>query len=950
MVNQRMLSKQISLACAGLLGTALLLPGIVNAQNSTATLRGHINAPQGQVPTEVVATNTSSGFVNKSKVTADGNYTLVGLAPGSYNIVAAGNGSTASQTVAVHVGQSLTLNLDTAAPTANPANATELQGVTVTANALVETRTSEVAQNISKAQIENLPQNERNFLDFAQLVPGVTVSHDPNQKSFSSGGQSAENVNVFIDGASQRNDILKGGLVGQDSSRGNPFSQEAIAEYRVLTQNYKAEYEQAGTAIITAVTKSGTNEFHGTIYDYYQNQSMIAQDSYDKKNHVKKPDYKRQQRGFNLGGPIIKDKLQFFVNYEERKDVSNETVAINSTDPRFTQYNGTFSAPFHEKTYFGKLSWQPNQDNNVDLSYSDRKDNEVLGFGGNVAYQGRTDRKNDVSDLLLKWETRGDIWTNDLLLDKGRYTFNPTAAEPDLVQQIYNPGIAVLGGASGLQNKSQNQVTLRDDLTFSGLSWHGDHTVKMGIKYASYNINLQQNNNAVPSYSYQIGDAYPGGFDSPYQAVYAPLGTGARLHDDQFGTYIQDDWDINPRLQLNLGVRWDYETNALNKDYVTPLAEYATLQYLGLQNNISTGHERKPEKDEIQPRLGFSLDVSKAGDQSTTLFGGAGRYYSRTPFDWISQEPIHSQVPNYTFLFSPGGVTPGTIPWDPKYLTAAGLNQLLASGTAGFSQEIDTVNNHTKDPYTDQFSIGIKQVLGDWNGSLTLSRVLGYRQFTWLWNREPVPGFVLNELPGSPYGVVLHNGYKKTQASSVLVSLSKPYSNASGWGLDVAYTYSRTRQQGNDNYSLDYVDPSGYPGDFAPNVPRNNLVVSGQIRGPWDTRFSGIFTYNSGVPFTYFKSTAICDYNCANFINAKFGDKYINLDLALSKEFRFGKSQALQLRFDVFNVFNRDVINGYQNNAYLNNDASMPNPSLGRPTSADPDQTRRFQVGARYTF
>ncbi|HWX65812.1 MAG TPA: TonB-dependent receptor [Rhodanobacter sp.] len=941
MVNQNKLSRQISLAFAGLVAGALLVPGIATAQNSTATLRGHITAPQGQVPTDVVATNTATGFTSKAKVTADGNYTLPSLTPGSYNIVAKGNGSNASQTVAVHVGQSLTLNLDATAPAATSAaaaNATNLTGVTVSANTLFETKTSEVAQNVSQAQIANLPQNERNFLDFAQLVPGVTVSHDPTQKSFSSGGQSAENVNVFIDGASQRNDILKGGLVGQDSSRGNPFSQEAIAEYRVLTQNYKAEYEQAGTAIITAVTKSGSNEYHGTIYDYFQNQGMIAQDSFDKKNHVKKPAYKRQQRGFNLGGPILKDQLQFFINYEERKDVSNQTISI--IDPRFQQYNGTFSTPFHEKSWFGKLSWQVNQDNNVDLSYSDRKDVEVVLPCCNTAYQGRTNRNNDVNDLLLKWESRGNIWTNDLLMDSSRYVFNPTAANPDLVQLIYEPNIAVLGGASGLQNKSQDQTTLRDDLTLSGLSWHGDHTVKMGVKYSSYSIYLLQNNNAVPSYNFQMGSTYPGGFNSPYRAVYAPLGTGANLHDNQLGLYIQDDWDITQRLQLNLGVRWDYETNALNKNYVTPAAEIATLNYLGLQNNISTGHERKPEKDQIQPRVGFSLDVSKSGDQSTTLFGGAGRYYSRTPFDWLSQEPIHSQVPNYTFLFSPGGVTPGTIAWDPKYLTAAGLNQLLASGTAGFSQEIDTVNNKTRSPYTDQFSLGIKQVLGDWTGSLTLSRVLGYRQFTWLWNRKVAPGFSLDNLPGSPYGVVLHNGYKKTQASSVLVSVSKPYTTASGWGLDVAYTYQRARQQGNDNYSLDYVSPAGYPADHV--GPKHNLVISGQVHGPWDTRFSGIFTYNSGAPFDVFKGTATCDYNCSYFHNAEYGRKYVNLDLAVSKEFRWGQSQALQLRFDVFNVFNRDVINGYNGGFY--------DPNFGQATGADPNQTRRFQIGARYSF
>ncbi|NII72306.1 outer membrane receptor for ferrienterochelin and colicin [Dyella sp. SG562] len=952
MARKHALTRQISLALAGLLTTAALLPAIGFAQNSTATVRGHVNAPQGQSPTEVVATNLGNGFTVRAPVNAVGNYTLPSLAPGSYRIEAKGNGASASQEVKVQVGQALTLNLDAAAA-ASAVNAQNLQGVTVTAASLIETRTSEVGTNITQAQINTLPQNERNFLDFAKLVPGVTVSRDPNAKTFSAGGQSAENVNVFIDGASLKNNVLKGGIAGQDSTRGNPFSQEAVQEFRVLTQNYKAEYEQAGTAIITAVTKSGTNEFHGSVYDYFQNKSMISQNSFDKKNDIEKPDYRRQQRGFSLGGPILKDTLTFFVNYDERKDVGNDTVQIN--DPRFSQYNGTFAAPFNEKTFFGKLSWQVNQDNNVDLSLTTRRDNEVIGFGQTTAYSSRSNRKNNVNDLLLKWQSRGDNWTNDLLLDAGHAKWNPSAAEPDIIQQTYNPNIAVIGGASNLQNKGQDQATLRDDLTFTGLSWHGDHTVKMGIKYASYGITLEQNNNAVPSFFYQEGPNYPGGFNIPYQAVYSPIAASANLHTNQFGAYVQDDWDVTDRLQLNLGLRWDYETNALNNDYVTPLAQYSTLQYFGLQNNISTGKERDGYKGAIQPRVGFSLDVSKSGDQSTTIFGGAGRYYDRTPFDWIGQEAIHSAVPNYTFMFSPANPDgtpskPGTIAWNPAYLSKAGLDSLLAAGTPGFSSEIDTINNKTKPPYTDQFSLGVRQVFGDWTGSLTLSRVLGYRQFTWVFaNRAVIPnGFQLITAPDSPYGAVLTNVYKKTQSSSVLISLDKPYTAASGWGLGVAYTYQNARQQGNDNYSLDYVSPAGYPGGHVGE--KHHLVVNGIVRGPWDTRLSGIFTYGSGQPYDVSYTSATCDYNCAFQHWGKYGRQYVNLDLSIAKEFHWGEHQALELRFDVMNVFNRDVYNAYDGNYYLGNDASTPNPNFGKATGADPNLTRRFQIGARYSF
>ncbi len=941
MVNQRTLPRHISLALAGLLATTLMLPD-ASAQTSTAILRGHITAPQGQMPTEVVATNTASGFVSKTKVGADGDYILAGLSPGNYNIVASSNGSKASQNVTVQVGQSVNLNLDVVAGGPSTVDATDLQGVTVSTTAPIETRTSEVASNITQEQIQQLPQNERNFLDFAKLVPGITVSRDPNQKTFSAGGQSAENVNVFIDGASQKNNVLKGGITGQDSTRGNPFLQEAVAEYRVLTNNYKAEYEQAGTAIITAVTKSGGNEFHGSVYEYYQNESMISQNSFDKKNHVDKPDYKREQRGFSLGGPIIKDVAHFFISYEEREDTANETVQIN--DPRFAEYNGTFPAPFTEKAFFGKLSWQPNHDNNVDVSVTTRRDSEELGFGGNTAYSARTIRKNDVDDVLLKWQSRGDNFINDLLLDASNSSWRPTSADSSSVRSIYEPGVAVIGSGGDLQDKGQNQRTIRNDFTWFGVP---DHTIKAGIKYASYNITLEQNSATVPTYYYNEDPAYPGGFDSPYKAVYSPSGADANLHTNQLGLYVQDDWDITARLQLNLGLRWDYETNALNNDYVTPDEQIPTLEYLGLHDYISTGDNRDGYKGAIQPRVGFSLDVSPDADQSTTIFGGAGRYYDRTPFDWIGQEDLHSQVPNYTFQFSPDGSTPGTIAWDPSYLTAAGLDGLLASGQEGFTSEIYAIDNNTKPPHTDQFSLGVRQVLGEWNASLTFARVLGYDQFTWVWNRKVEPGFSTDVPEGSPYGNVLHNTDKKTQSSSVMVSIDKPYTAASGWGVGLAYTYQDARQQGNDNYSLDYVDPAGYPDGYVGE--KHHLVLNGIVHGPWGTRLTGIFTYGSGLPYDYFANVPGCDYNCIYHHNGKYGSKYVNLDLSIAKEFRFGESQALELRLDVMNVFNRDVDTGYINNQY-NWGTTDPNPDFGKVTSADPNQTRRFQVGARYTF
>src|SRR5207342_3069018 len=130
-----------------------------------------------------------------------------------------------------------------------------------------ETKTSEVATYVTQRQIQALPQNSRNFLAFADTVPGMIFDTKADGSTqLRSGAQSANGINVFIDGVGQKNYVLKGGISGQDGSRGNPFPQLAIGEYKVITSNYKAEYDQISSAAVTAVTRSGTNDLQGSFF------------------------------------------------------------------------------------------------------------------------------------------------------------------------------------------------------------------------------------------------------------------------------------------------------------------------------------------------------------------------------------------------------------------------------------------------------------------------------------------------------------------------------------------------------------------------------------------------------------------------------------------------------------------------------------------------------------
>ncbi|HXM69561.1 MAG TPA: carboxypeptidase-like regulatory domain-containing protein, partial [Thermoanaerobaculia bacterium] len=242
------------------------------AQTSTATIRGKVTNEQGAVlgGSTIQATGTQSGFHQSVTAGADGSFQLGGLTPGEYNITVTAPGFEArSETVKVLIGQNLSVVF-----VMTPTQVLN-ESITVSGETLIEMKSPEAATNVTTQQIENLPQDDRNFLNFAALAPGVRISTDPLNKTIAGDAQPAEQTNVYIDGISQKNDVLLGGLVGQNSSRGNPFPQNAVQEFRVVTQNYSAQYEKASSVIISAVTKSGGNDFHGQAFDYYQPKAWV---------------------------------------------------------------------------------------------------------------------------------------------------------------------------------------------------------------------------------------------------------------------------------------------------------------------------------------------------------------------------------------------------------------------------------------------------------------------------------------------------------------------------------------------------------------------------------------------------------------------------------------------------------------------------------------------------
>src|SRR5260221_11047923 len=178
---------------------------------------------------------------------------------------------------------------------------------------------------------------------------------------------------------------------------------------------------------------------------------------------------------------------------------------------------------------------------------------------------------------------------------------------------------------------------------------------------------------------------------------------------------------------MSLGLRWDYESHMPDENYVTTANIVDGLTGKVSSDYFSNGSQRKPYKDEFQPRLGFTYDLSGAG--KSILFGGYGKYYDRLFLNATLDERYRLQFPVYRIEFSPDG-RPATIKWQDSYLSKAGLNALIAGGAV--RPEIFLLDNNTKPPYSNQFNLGFRQTFGQWVGSLSYNGVPGYRAFTFL--------------------------------------------------------------------------------------------------------------------------------------------------------------------------------------------------------------------------
>lgn len=981
------------------------------AQSANSNLRGQVTAESGPAAnTEVVATNLATGAVRRTRTSESGTYVLVGLPPGTYTVEAAG----ITDTVTLSVASNATLHLQPGGEA--------IEEVTVIGyrRAAVDVLKSEVGGTVSLRTIDQLPQATRNFLEFADTVPGMAFTTDAQGFTSLRGGATSSNTsNLYIDGVGQKGYVEAGGIAGQNNTRGNPFPQLAVGEYKVITSNYKAEYGQVAGAAVTAVTRSGTNEFEAEAYVRYTDEGLRDKRPDEKAPGVEKVDSQTEEYGFAVGGPIIQDRLHYFLTYEYKDLITPRTVFPNTNAADFAQFLpadvqaqfGPRDVPFEEDLIFGKLSWNVTDDDLLELSLQYRDEVQVDSVGGQRAAAHGRDLINKDERATLRWERSAYSWFNEMLFTLEDTESNPfpTGIGNGITYVRLNrlpSGITqdewVLietGPGSGFdaQLRQQNGWSIANNLTFPGLNWYGEHTVKVGVSYKDIELTatdavsinpqfrFEVDENGVASQAYRVNFLAP--FDFPGQRP--TVVTDA----EQYGFYIQDDWAVNDHLILNVGIRWDHEKNPAYTGFVTaqnfvdtlfgddpanpgqPWADRLLPSGIDANDYVSTGNNRDDYDDAWAPRLGFSYDLN--ADQQHVIHGGAGRSYDRNLFKLLALEvskaalspvEIHFQDPDTGECFR-GDVGRPCVPWDPIYLEQ-GIDALSQIPLTAGSAELFMLNNDLKTPYTDQYSLGMTNQVGEWITDVTVQRILGYDGFIFtLINRypdgsffqngsqpwgEPVPGF-LNTILGS-------NGIE-SRNTQVLLSAEKPYTSESGWGLSLAYTHSDAEHNRklDDNFAFDKPTIHDYPFIAVDGVPEHRFVAAGSMDGPWDTTFgvkivlgtprplNEIRNYGNRPPDGSFaQPVAFQPPATGSFLIGGDIWGYRTVDFQATKEFRFG-DYAFSARVNLLNAFD------YENFSTFNI-VSVPETGVFEPEiEVNPfgeafyvPRTLSFEVGFRF--
>jgi hypothetical protein len=906
--------------------------GCLPLQAQQTGITGRVTDPSSaSVSSAAVTVTGDDGSKLDTLTNSQGIYQFPALRAQKYVIRFQAPGFTpAERTLPVLVGQLASVDVTLQLATANSFVAVEA------AAAAVDATSSTVAGDVSPTEVSKLPLNGRNYLQLAMMVPGITSNDVTNSPL---GATDSGKLQINVDGQQ----------VTQNSaadSFGEPqYSQDAIDQFQIITNRFDATLGRSSRMQINVQTKSGANQFHGTLYGYFRNDSFNASDPVA---HRVLP-FSDQQFGGTFGGPIRKDKLFFFFAYEGERQPST----VFDTPAGFGGLSYTFANQLRTNSYLLHSDWVINAANRLSVRASGYTWHVPFNnVTGSASPTRATDSTRTSYSVLGTWNSIiTPALVNEVKIGLNHFDWQNT---PLIRSQEYRlPAITVGAPYNYPQQLGQNTSQYRDDVFWL----KGNHSFKFGFDYlhTPYSGNFGQNvRGTVLSFSsavsaLNLASVFPVWNDpgtwniaalSPYATSFTQ-GFGNynySLATNAIGFWAQDDWKISPKLTVNLGLRYDNDLGIFNPD-------------LKLKSGVQTPHYN--DNLLFQPRVGFAWDLT--GSRKTVIRGGAGLFYA----DIQANQSIDDAIFNGETTISPSvtGTTANPINLLAPFGSTTG-DQFLSGAVPVSAQTIQPLGPHVQTPYSFQLSAGVERQL---TKSWTLSADYVHWRVYHDWIRtdanlfyNPVTRYPLSPNTGRPnpnFAGIL-NFTTPAAAGSLYNGLHVGIQHrfAQNFSASAAYTLAHLKDS--------TTGPFYYPNNqfdlasewaASPDNQANTLTLAGSWLWKYGLSLSGSFHYGSGQNFQVtanqnpFNATGVTDrlflatatyygslsnvtpvtiggtaYNLVRR-DSLVGNPIERLDLRLSKTFTLKDRFRFIPMVEAFNLFNHSNFGAYQSVVNLAN-------------------------------
>jgi hypothetical protein len=944
-----------------LLGLVTAAPAF--AQGTTGAIEGRVADEQGLALPGATASaqNISTGFTRTAVSDANGTFRVPGLPVGNYDVkVELAGFALSTRRIVVNVGATTT-------PEVRLKVAGQTEELTVVAESpLIDSTETSVGEIITGAQIENLPLNGRQFGNLAALVPGVSLGFhtDPTKSTQFApqvNGGGGRNINYLIDGGDNNDDTV-GGLV-------QLFPLDSIGEFNFETQRFRADTGRSNGGTLKVVTKGGTNELRGSVFELFRDKSLNSQTETEKLNDQPKGDYRRHQFGASLGGPIVKDKTHFFAAFERTKQDTTQSV---STLGLFPDKDGVYDTPYTENLAVGKVTHQMGAQNYLSVRYGFNDNSQTYGASPNSPPENWGLNTNTFHSVNANLNTSmGGGKLNEFVFQYS-YFKNHISENSTLPYETFPNGVTVGQSINTPQTTEQHKYQFRDDFTWM----KGRHEFKVGASFIyEPTLDITFSTGQQPQYTHLT--------DSRTSAISTitfngSIGSGggseARIPNNQYSLYLQDSWRVNDRLMLDLGLRYDLVTGfAFDQDANIIFSELQAAGRAGLFQSSGLpcpcpgfedfGKEPAEDKNNIAPRLGFTYDLK--GDGRFLLRGGFGRYYdfaytnanilfavvgAQSSFGTIYQNNDTTGIKN-----ADGSLHQVGQPLPPNELASASAP--LPSHAA---------SPRIKQPYQDQANLGIAYDLG---GGYALELEGVYSKGSELGTRPNInlridggPRRLSGFLPQSGnanFRIDTSSGVAHYKGATI--TIKKRWDGRLqllGW-YSLAKATSSASLRATDEFGEYNVLNMFDPFQDAQEAPtrsdsRHRFTVSGTWSPGAGFFVSPIYRYKSKAPYNVITGVdsnrdgtttndlpaGVSSYNSAR------GASFKQFDLRVAKKFGLGSRARLELIAEIFNAFNSKNPGGFV--------ANQSSSNFGEPSEYAGDfqrgEQRVGQLGIRFEF